>query len=57
MFVGHEPTMSRTIGELIGSAYVQMKKGSVACVDLASASSRKGELVWLLPAKVLALID
>lgn len=54
MFVGHEPSMSHTIGHLIGDARVEMKKGSLACVDLLDASSLNGELLFLLPPKVLA---
>lgn len=53
MLVGHDPSMSRTIGQLIGGARVELKKGSLACVRV-EASSVKGELVFLLPPKVLA---
>ncbi len=53
-FVGHEPSCSSIIGELIGGAIVVCKKGSVARVDLCSRDSRHGELVWLLqPATLL----
>jgi phosphohistidine phosphatase len=54
ILVGHEPSMSATIGRLIGEASVQMKKGSLARVDLPD-SMQRGELVWLLPPKVLLL--
>ena len=53
-FVGHEPSFSSVVGELIGGALVVCKKGSVARVDLYSRDSRHGELVWLLqPATLL----
>ena len=53
-FVGHEPSFSSVVGELIGGALVVCKKGSVARVDLCSRDSRHGELVWLLqPATLL----
>jgi phosphohistidine phosphatase len=54
MFVGHDPSMSTTIGQLIGSARVEMKKGSLACVDMLEGPTPKGQLVFLLPPKVLA---
>ena len=54
MLVGHDPSMSRTIGQLIGGGKVEMKKGSLACVDVPGRSALKGELAWLLPPKVLA---
>lgn len=53
MLVGHEPNFSRTIGQLIGGARVDLKKGGLARVDLSDATSRDGELVWLLPPKAL----
>lgn len=53
-FVGHEPSCSSIVGELIGGAAVVCKKGSVARVDLYSRDRRRGELVWLLqPATLL----
>jgi phosphohistidine phosphatase len=56
MFVGHEPTMSLTIGEITGGR-VQMKKAGFARVDTVSASPIRGELVWLLAPKVIAAIE
>jgi phosphohistidine phosphatase len=55
MFVGHEPSMSETIGALTG-ARVEMKKGALACVET-DRSARRGTLLWLLPPKVLSLSD
>jgi phosphohistidine phosphatase len=52
-FVGHEPSFSEVIGELIGGGMVVCKKGSVARVDLESPQSNHGELVWLLQPKIL----
>jgi phosphohistidine phosphatase len=54
MLVGHEPSMSRTIAQLVGGARLQLKKGGLAYVELASPSSGTGELIWLIPPKVLA---
>ena len=55
MLVGHEPTMSHTVGHLVGGARVDFKKGSLARIDLAEPSSLKGTLAWLVSAKLLAL--
>jgi phosphohistidine phosphatase len=53
MLVGHEPSMSETIGQLIGGARMDFKKGSLACVAVSDPVTPKGELMWLLPPKVL----
>jgi|SRR5580704_16493629 phosphohistidine phosphatase len=56
LLVGHEPSMSRTIGSVIGGdARIDLKKGSLACVNFDDPESRVGELVWLVPPKILAL--
>jgi len=54
MFVGHEPSFSETISYLIGGGEVVCKKGSLIRVDLTDAGHLSGELIWLLPPKVLA---
>lgn len=53
MLVGHEPGMSTTVGQLIGGAAIDFKKGSLACVDLTDASRLTGTLLWLVPPRVL----
>jgi phosphohistidine phosphatase len=53
MLVGHEPSMSATIGRLVGEARVDLKKGGLACVELPDASTMTGELLSLIPPKVL----
>jgi len=53
MFIGHEPDFGMTISALIGGGRVAMKKGGLARVDVDSADSLQGELVWLLAPKVL----
>jgi phosphohistidine phosphatase len=52
LLVGHEPSFSTVIAELIGGGRVQMKKGALARVDV--NRELHGELVWLLQPKVLA---
>jgi phosphohistidine phosphatase len=53
MLVGHEPSFSQVIGELTGGTRVDLKKGGLARIDLADASSLSGDLVWLIPPKIL----
>ena len=55
MLVGHEPDFSETIGDLIGSAEVVCKKGSLARIDVYDWISPRGALVWLIPPKMLVL--
>ena len=52
LLVGHEPNFSMVIAELIGGGRVQLKKGALVRVDV--NHELQGELVWLLPPKVLA---
>lgn len=54
MLVGHEPDFSTTIEDLIGGGSVVVKKGALARVDV-DAGTMLGELIWLIPAKVLIL--
>lgn len=53
MLVGHEPTLSSTIRELTGGR-VDMKKCGLARVDVPMRSTLYGELVWLLPPRLVA---
>ena len=53
MLVGHEPDFSLTIERLIGGGTIVCKKGSLARVDLTGMGAISGELVWLIPPKVL----
>jgi phosphohistidine phosphatase len=53
MVVGHEPSMSETIGAAVGQANIDLKKGGLALVDFPEPPSPEGELAWLIPPKVL----
>ncbi len=53
VLVGHEPSMSVTIGHAIGGANVEMKKAALAGVELPDPRSTSGTLICLLPPKVL----
>lgn len=55
MLVGHEPGMSRTIGAVVGGANIEFKTGSLACVSVPNPALVVGDLIWLVPAKILAL--
>jgi phosphohistidine phosphatase SixA len=54
MVVGHEPDFSATIGALIGGGSIICRKGGLALVELPDAHSHKGELLWLVPPRILA---
>jgi phosphohistidine phosphatase len=55
LLVGHEPGVSRTVGEIVGGADIDFKPGSLACVNVPDPMKLAGALLWLIPAKVLAL--
>jgi phosphohistidine phosphatase len=54
MLVGHEPSFSRTIADLIGGGRLHCKKGSLACVRLEESAPPRGDLEWLIPPGFLA---
>lgn len=53
LLVGHEPDFSNTIAALIGGGRLVMKKGGVALIEIQDEAAPSGELVWLLPPRVL----
>lgn len=53
MLVGHEPTMSTTIGKLIGGADIELKKAALAGIELVDRTSTSATLTCLIPPKVL----
>lgn len=56
MLVGHEPTMSATIGRAIGKASVELKKAALAGIEFGDRSSPSGTLLCLIPPKVLVAL-
>ena len=54
LFVGHEPDFSETVSALTGGSSIVFKKGGRARVDLPGSTAQDGELVWLIPPKILA---
>jgi phosphohistidine phosphatase len=55
MFVGHNPSMSEVVSELTG-AELSLRKGGLARVDVSSARSLDGELVWLIAPKIFDVL-
>lgn len=53
LVVGHEPDFSQTISALIGGGRVICKKGGLARVNVTNRSPLQGELVWLVPPRLL----
>jgi phosphohistidine phosphatase len=53
VLVGHEPTMSATLGRAIGRANIELKKAALAGVELSDATSGSGTLFCLIPPKAL----
>jgi phosphohistidine phosphatase len=57
MLVGHEPDFSTIVGELIGAASIELKKGGVAAVSIErSIRAGAGVLQWLIPPKILVAL-
>lgn len=54
LLVGHEPSFSEVISAISGGSAIVCKKGSLARVDVAAGREPMGELVWLIPPRVLA---
>ena len=53
MLVGHEPTFSECIRALTGAS-IQMKKCGLARIDILTARAPyRGDLLWLLPPKII----
>ena len=56
MLVGHEPTMSITIGRAIGNASIELKKAALAGIDFGDGAAPSGTLLFLIPPKVLVAL-
>lgn len=56
LLVGHQPDLSLNIGALIGGGRVQMKKATLAYLEVSRVEPGSGELRWLLHASHLALL-
>jgi phosphohistidine phosphatase len=56
MLVGHEPSMSVTLGRAIGNANIELKKAALAGIELRDATATAGTLICLIPPKVLVAL-
>ncbi|MFZ0032315.1 MAG: histidine phosphatase family protein [Candidatus Cybelea sp.] len=56
VLVGHEPSMSMTIGRAIGGASVELKKAALAGIEFLDPASSTGTLFCLVPPKVLVAL-
>ena len=56
MLVGHEPSMSATIGRTIGNASIELKKAALAGIEFTNGDSPSGTLLCLIPPKVLVAL-
>lgn len=55
--VGHEPGMGELAARLIGARRaIELKKGSVARIDLESIAAGAGTLRWLIPPRALRMV-
>lgn len=53
LLVGHEPSMSATIGRAIGGASIELKKAALAGIEFTDVNSARGTLFSLIPPRVL----
>ncbi len=56
MLVGHEPSMSLTIGRAVGNASIELKKAALAGIEIGDPASPNGTLFCLIPPKVLVAL-
>jgi phosphohistidine phosphatase len=56
MLVGHEPSMSMTLGRAIGAARIELKKAALAGIELDERGPASGTLVCLIPPKALVAL-
>ncbi len=56
LLVGHEPSMSLTIGRAIGGGSLELKKAALAGVEIEDRASGSGVLLCLIPPKVLVAL-
>jgi phosphohistidine phosphatase len=53
VLVGHEPDLSRMVGQLIGGGRVRMAKSGAARVDVERVEPGAGALVWVVGPEVV----
>jgi phosphohistidine phosphatase len=55
--VGHNPSFSEVLCQVVGDAAVDMRKGSVALVELSELEPPSGRLMWLAPPTIFPGCD
>jgi phosphohistidine phosphatase SixA len=50
--VGHNPSFAEVLCEVVGDAELDVRKGSVALVEIAALTPPRGRLMWLAPPTV-----
>lgn len=53
LLVGHEPDLGSAVGQLIGADYIAMKKGGLACIRTDHMRANAGELLFLVPPRLI----
>ena len=53
LLIGHEPDFSRVISSCVGGGRIEMKTGSMACLELDRTDELSGTLRWLLASALL----
>ncbi len=54
LLVGHEPSFSTVIGQIVGGARITCRKASLVRIDLFSERPPRGTLEWSVPSRLLA---
>jgi len=52
--VGHNPAFSAVLSAIIGGGSVEVRKGTIALVDIPDVSDPVGRLLWLAPTSLFA---
>jgi phosphohistidine phosphatase SixA len=55
--VGHNPSLCDVLSQFVGEADLDLRKGAIACVDVAASKAGHGRLLWLVPPSVLTACD
>ncbi len=55
--VGHNPSLCEVLAQLVGGADLDLRKGAVACVEVADPGSGHGRLLWVVPPTLMVPCD
>lgn len=55
--VGHNPSLCDVLARFVGDADLDLRKGAIACVEVAAPKAGHGRLLWLVPPTVLVSCD